>query len=120
MKEMRIVLAGTGHEGRDRYIRRFASIGSALQIRREPDNVHDCNAIAVYLECRVVWGLIRAWKMIGYVPATRAARLSPRLDSSAIQISRAYICNMHAPDWRNVPAVTALIEYDVRQQHSVR
>lgn len=44
--------------------------GTQLLLIREPGNIHDPNAVAVY------------WH-IGYVPASAAAKLAPRMDNAA-------------------------------------
>ena len=111
MKKTRAVLAGTGFEGRETVIRSFAKKGSALQLRREPANKYDKNAIAVWLECRVLFGLLKFWRKIGYIQSTRAQKLAPRIDEGKIQIIRVSVVNLYCPPDLNHPDVTALIEY---------
>jgi len=47
-----------------------AAPGSALELRRDPDNAHDPNAIAVY----------GGGEQVGWVPRELAAELAPELD----------------------------------------
>jgi hypothetical protein len=47
--------------------------GRALELRRDPDNEHDPNAIAVYPQ--------HGGEQIGWVPRETAAELAPALDS---------------------------------------
>lgn len=47
--------------------------GAAVRLVREPDNVHDPSAIAVYAQT--------GRSQVGYVPASQAKRLAPLLDS---------------------------------------
>lgn len=49
--------------------------GAAVRLVREPDNVHDSNAIAVYAE--------KGRRLAGYVPKGQARRLAPLLDAGA-------------------------------------
>jgi hypothetical protein len=44
--------------------------GTKLLLVREPGNIHDANAVAVYFQ-------------LGYIPAKAAAKLAPILDASA-------------------------------------
>jgi hypothetical protein len=52
------------------------------ELRREPNNTHDENAIAVRL-------LDKPWRRfhIGYLPRAVAAELAPKLDSGELEIS---------------------------------
>lgn len=111
IKRIQVALVGTGYEGRDRDIRRFASEGSVLWVRREPSNRHDPNAIAIDMEVPLLWGLWKPRRHIGYVARERAARLAPRLDSGDMIVRRAYISNLYGLDWKDFPDVTATIEY---------
>lgn len=111
VKEMRSVLAGTGYENRAAVIRRFCRKGSALELRREPENVHDSNAIGVWLRCPILFGLWRPWYMIGYLPASRAATWAARIDQKKVQIIDVTVVNFHAPNWKEHPDVTALVRY---------
>lgn len=111
VKRARAVLAGTGFEGREVVIRNCAKKGSALQLRREPKNVHDKNAIAVWLECRALFGLLKSWRKIGYIQASRAEKLAPKIDSGEMKIARVSVVNLYCPPDLNHPEVTALIEY---------
>jgi HIRAN domain len=49
-----------------------AAPGSALELRRDPDNEHDPNAIAVH---------VRAGDQVGWVPREIAESLAPELDA---------------------------------------
>lgn len=56
------------------------------ELRREPDNEYDRNAIAVYLD-------ERPWKgfHLGYLPRTVAEVVAPRMDSGKITVSESYV-----------------------------
>jgi hypothetical protein len=51
-------IVGLNHEGRGHYCAKHLSIGTRLELRREPDNSHDPGAVA----------LIHRGRKIGYVP----------------------------------------------------
>lgn len=57
------------------------ALGDRLELQREPDNAHDCNAV------RVLWRNGQHW--LGYVPRAVAADLAPRLDAGLA--CRAYV-----------------------------
>lgn len=81
MKIMSMIVAGTGHDDRAKLIRLYCAVGARVTLRREPDNPHDPNAIAVLLRRGPFLGLIprRAVK-IGYVKAPRAVGLAKLMD----------------------------------------
>lgn len=64
-KSVLINVTGTGFEGRARRIRRCYRKGAAVQLRREPDNIHDRDAIAVYVRCNLLFGRWKPWVPIG-------------------------------------------------------
>lgn len=78
------VLAGTGYEGRAPRIRSFAHPGMPVELRREPDNPYDENAVAVYLLVKRWYTLFRPVAIqIGYLKRARAASLSRKLDEGS-------------------------------------
>lgn len=70
------MVAGIHVENRGSVIAAFAREGSAVYLRREPDNPHDSNAIRIFLENGAD---------IGFVPREDAARLAPFFDSGCRQ-----------------------------------
>ncbi|WP_246003656.1 HIRAN domain-containing protein [Nocardioides aurantiacus] len=68
------VLRGTGYNEAATRSGRFTP-GALLRLRREPDNPHDANALAVYAE--------RDRNKAGYVPTGQAKRLAPLVDGGA-------------------------------------
>lgn len=115
-KEMRLALAGTGFEGRDRFINRFARKGSRLQVRREPNNMHDPNAVGVWLECRAFWGLFKDWRHIGYVRASQAKSLAPLLDGGSIRIVEAVVAELDCRPELSHPRVDMDLRYESAQK----
>lgn len=111
IKTFRAVLAGTGYEGRAEVIRRMGRKGSKLRLVREPANEHDANAIRVDLECRFLFGLLKLYRHIGYIQASRSARIAGKIDSGERRITGAEIVNMYAPPDQLFPDVTAEVSY---------
>ena len=79
--------------------------GFPLSVRREPSNVHDANAIAVWLDARDTWSeldsaalderlagygmtsddiVARMPLQLGYIPREEAANIAPAMDAAGI------------------------------------
>ena len=69
-----------------------------VDLRREPDNPHDPDAIGVWLQCPTMLGLLRPWKKVGYVKAPRAGKWAALLDDGSMQVTRAIVRSFYAPD----------------------
>ena len=67
-------VAGAGRHHADALAAGDAAPGSPLELRRDPDNKHDPNAIAVHGA---------AGEQLGWVPREAAAELAPELDAGA-------------------------------------
>lgn len=110
-KVMRVV--GTGFEGRDRYIRRFAKSGTKVDLRRAPSNEHDPNAIEVWLECQAFWGLFKAWKPVGFLAKTDAARWAPVIDKGTLRVGGAWVEKVDASGTRSHPWLDVRVRYEI-------
>lgn len=66
---------------RQAYIRKFVKAGMPAKLKREPNNQHDENAIAVWVTAKLVFGLIKEDIQVGYLPAEIAEDLAPHVDS---------------------------------------
>lgn len=57
-----------------------------VELRREPDNIHDENAIAVFC-------LEKPWRnaQFGYVERAVASELAPRMDQGKVEIVEAWL-----------------------------
>lgn len=55
-------IVGVGHEGRAVYIAEHVEQGDGIELRREPDNAHDPQAVSCWHESR----------LIGYIPRSKA------------------------------------------------
>ena len=106
---MRAVVAGTGFEGRAETIRKYCRDGLPVRLVREPNNPHDPNAIAVYLEFpRLLFGVAK--EQIGYIKAPRASKLHKRLDDG--EIPSAQVASFYAPPDKEFPRVSLDIEFN--------
>lgn len=114
VKTIQAIVAGTGFENRAERIRAFCKEGAPVQLRREPDNKHDPEAIAVWMRCSVFLGLWKPWAQIGYIKAPRADSLAPKLDSGAYTVRSAIVRSLYAPKGRDHPRVSLEIEFVVR------
>lgn len=107
------IVAGTGYEGRDKIIRSYCKKGAEVFLKRKPKNVHDSNAIVVYLSVPKVFGLLgRELKDIGFIKASTARSLAKVMDSD-IKIS-AHVDSYWAPSsGRDFPRVSITITDEI-------
>ena len=103
------IVAGTGFEGRADIIRNYCRDGLHVELRREPDNRHDPDAIAVYIETPGILGFGRRMRQIGYIKAPAADKLAKRIDGG-LQIA-AFVSSFYAPPGRDHPRVSLTLEY---------
>lgn len=107
------VVAGTGHEGRAKFIR-LMNKKTPVRLTREPKNKHDLNAIAVEAKITVpiplTFGLVKWWLQIGYVKQSAAKRYAPKMDAGKRPAVR--VESMWAPPKEEWPRVTLSIEFN--------
>ncbi|MDR6860542.1 HIRAN domain-containing protein [Variovorax guangxiensis] len=113
-KGVRAIVTGTGFDGRAQRIRRFCQKGAPVELRREPNNQHDKDAIAVYMRCSMLFGLWKPWAQIGYIKASRADGLAPKIDSGAYTVQRAHVHSFDAYPGLEHPRVSIQIDFNVR------
>lgn len=108
-----VIVAGTGFEGRESIIRRYCRDGVAAELRREPLNTHDPNAIAVLIRVPGLFGLLgSSLRQIGYIKADAARGLAKRLDAGEKITAR--VTSFYAPRGRDFPRVSLeLVEEEV-------
>lgn len=89
----------TGTDRMDQSLRVPASCreGANVRLQREPNNRHDANAIAVYVRARLLWGLWRPWRQIGYIKEDRAASWVERMDCGDYTLVSAKVDSIYAP-----------------------
>lgn len=86
-------------DGRRALADMLAKRGSIASIRivREPDNKHDANALAVYLPKRILGGA-----QLGYLRATTAEVLAPRIDARTLTVQAATLLSLDEDDdWKS-------------------
>ena len=105
------IVAGTGHEGRGRRIQAFCRKGTKVKLVREPLNTHDRNAIAVFAQIRVLWGLWKPWHQIGYIKADRAISWARKIDSGELEFVAAEVTSMDAAKGRDHPRVSVCVTF---------
>jgi len=104
------IVAGTGFEGRALIIQRHCEEGKEVILKREPNNKHDENAIAVYFQVPRLFGLLgTAEKQIGYIKANTAKSLAKKMDSGK-QV-KGHVKSFYSPEGREHPRVTLELEY---------
>jgi hypothetical protein len=106
-----VLLAATGYEDRSQLIQRHCRVGSTVALRRERDHPHDGEAIAAWLRCPSLFGLLPRWRRIGYVKASHKDRWAARLDEGSLQVERAVVCSCYAPTDCEVPRISLQIEF---------
>lgn len=106
-----VIIAGTGFYNRASVILRYCHDGLKAVLKREPDNLHDPNAIAVFIEVPRLFGLIgRGLKQIGYIKASAAKGLAKQMDEGLVIQAR--IASFYAPSDRDHPRVSLELDYD--------
>ena len=112
--ERNTIVAGTGFnnpDGSDRaaLIRRHCNERSRFELRREPNNPHDANAVGVYMAIPGFLGLGRRMVQIGHLKAPFAARIAPKMDAGT-KVA-ATLASYYAPDEMNFPRVSLTISW---------
>lgn len=104
------IVAGTGFEGRAGIIRKHCKNGMPVQLRREPRNPHDPNAIAVFISTPRLFGLLgQSNTQIGYIKAAAAKGLAAKIDAGT-EVS-GFVKSFYAPDDADHPRVSLRLEW---------
>ena len=108
------VVAGTGFKNRDgtdraAIIRDHVRDGMSVRLVREPDNEHDINAIAVYIEAGGIFGFGKRERQIGYIKASRSNTLAAKLDAGEDVSGK--VKSHFAPEKKNHPRVSLELDY---------
>ena len=104
----RCYVVGTGFEGREKIIRKHCHETMDVQLRREPNNPYDPNAVSVWVE---VSGFLGAkHKQIGYLKRSHAERIAKVLDDN--YRLWAQIDEIYDPEGRDYPNVKLNVGYD--------
>lgn len=106
-----VIIAGTGFHNRASIIQRYCHDGLKAVLKREPDNPHDPNAIAVFIEVPRLFGLLgRGLQQIGYIKASAAKGLAKRMDEGLV--IEASVASVYSPSDRDHPMVSLELDYD--------
>ena len=100
------ILGGTTIPDRAAVVRAECREGSRVELRRQ-EGVDPTGArIDVWLECKALLGLVKAWKKIGHVPEETAAALPPDGDISSSIVAYGTVKTMYAPMGRDEAVVS--------------
>ncbi|MFY3978788.1 HIRAN domain-containing protein [Achromobacter xylosoxidans] len=108
------IVAGTGHKNengasRARLIQRHCRKDMEVQLRREPSNPYDSNAISVWMPVPrfLFWGTKHV--QIGYIKSRRAKSLAPVMDKG-VKVE-AFVHSFWAPHDLLIPRVSLSLYY---------
>lgn len=108
-KSLFTILGGTTIPDHASIVRAECRVGSRVEMRRQASVDPVGTRIDVWLECRALLGLVKAWKKIGYVPEETAAELPPGGDVSATVVGYGTVKAVYAPLGRDEAVVTVEI-----------
>lgn len=104
----RCYVVGAGFEGRAAIIRKYCRETMDVQLRREPNNPYDANAVSVWI---TIPGFIGAKeKQIGYLKKSHAKRVAKVLDAN--HKLWAQIDEIYDQEGRDYPNVKLNVGYD--------
>jgi hypothetical protein len=108
-KSIFTILGGTTSPERAAIVRAECHEGLRVELRRQ-DGVDPAGSrIDVWLECKAILGLVKAWKRIGHVPDETAAALPPIGDVSSTVVAYGTVKTVYAPLGRDEAVVTVEI-----------
>jgi hypothetical protein len=113
-KSIFTILGGTTIPDRAAIIRAECCENSRVELRRPADLDGGGSRIDVWLECRSLLGLVKAWKRIGHVPDETAAVLLPLTDESETVVAYGTVKTVYAPVGRDEAVVTVEITPQAR------
>ena len=105
-KSIFTILGGTTIPDRAAVVRAECREGSRVELRRQDGVDPDRSRIDVWLECKALLGLAKAWKKIGHVPEETAVALPPNGDISSSIVAYGTVKAMYAPLGRDEAVVT--------------
>ena len=100
------ILGGTTIPDRAAIVRAECREGSRVELRRQESVDADGTRVDVWLECRSLLGLVRAWKKIGHVPDETAAAILPISDENSTVVAYGTVKAVYAPAGRDEAVVT--------------
>ena len=109
------ILGGTTIPDRAAIVRAECQEGSRVELRRQEDVDSNGPCIEVWLECRSLLGLVKAWKKIGHVPEETAAAILPISEASSTVVGYGTVKTVYAPAGRDEAVVTVEIRPQPRE-----
>jgi hypothetical protein len=104
------ILGGTTIPDRAAIVREHCREGSRVELRREAGGPDSSPRISVWLQCRSLLGLKRAWKRIGEVPPETAVTLDELVGGCPTIVGYGVVKTVYAPVDREEAVVTVDIE----------
>ncbi len=104
------ILGGTTIPDRAAIVREHCFEGSRVELRLEASSADSSPRISVWLQCRSLLGLKRAWKRIGQVPAETAVTLLELVGERPTVVGYGTVIGVYAPADREEAVVTVDIE----------
>ena len=108
-KSIFTIIGGITMPERAAIVRAECQEGSRVELRRQVSVDPAESRIDVWLECRAILGLVRAWKKIGHVPEETAVELPPDGDVSTTVVAYGTVKSMYAPVGRDEAVVSVEI-----------
>ena len=103
------LLGGTTIPDHAAIVRAECHEGSHVELRRQAEGVVKGGRIDVWLECRSLLGLVRAWKKIGHVPDETADEIVPISEQGSTVVAYGKVITVYAPADRDEAVVTVEI-----------
>jgi len=97
-------VAGVARLDRAGDIHKWCKEGGVVILKREPDNPHDKNAIAIFIIVKMLFGLIKSEYQVGYVRAITARKMALKLDNN--ESYNASVSRVYVADWRSAVDIT--------------
>ena len=108
------ILGGTTIPDRAAIVRAECREGSRVELRTSENVGAKGSRIDVWLECRSLLGLVKAWKKIGHVPDEAAASLQPLGEERSPVVAYGTVKSIYAPAGRDEAVVTVEIRPQTR------
>ena len=96
-KSIFTILGGTTIPDRAAVVRTECREGARVELRRQVGVDPAKAGIDVWLECKAILGLVKAWKKIGHVPEEVAAEIPPDGDISSSVVAYGRVKSMYVP-----------------------
>ena len=103
------ILGGTTIADHAAIVRAECHEGSHVELRRQAQGAVNGGRIDVWLECRSLLGLVKAWKKIGFVPDETAEAIVPISEKASTVVAYGTVRTVSAPADRDEAVVTVEI-----------